>query len=106
VTWYAYEAGDLVLTCQPFLPDALSALSEDVADLDGMRMTPVNWQYADEVEEAPLLIWATVVVVFGAIALGVARASKGRLEAKDYGNDITEATTEALEPTEDAASDA
>ena len=106
VTWYAYEAGDLELTCRPFLPDALSALSDDVADLDGMTMAPVNWQYADEVEDAPILIWATAVVVFGAIALGVARASKGRLEAKEFGTDVTEATTEALEPTEDAASDA
>ena len=92
VTWYAYEAGDLELTCRPFLPNALSALSDDVADMDGMSMAPINWQYADEVEDAPILIWATAVVVFGAIALGVARASKGRMSAKDYGTDVTDLT--------------
>lgn len=92
VTWYAYEAGDLELTCRPFLPNALSALSDDVADMDGLTMAPINWQYADEVEDAPILIWATAVVVFGAIALGVARASKGRMSAKDYGTDVTDLT--------------
>ena len=97
VTWYAYEAGDLELTCRPFLPNALSALSDDVADVDGMTMAPINWQYADEVEDAPILIWATAVVVFGAIALGVARASKGRMAAKDYGTDVTDLTQETAE---------
>ena len=97
VTWYAYEAGDLELTCRPFLPNALAALSEDVADMDGLTMAPVNWQYADEVEDAPLLIWATAIIVFGAIALGVARASKGRMAAKDYGTDATDITEESAE---------
>ena len=97
VTWYAYEAGDLELTCRPFLPNALSALSDEVADMDGMTMAPINWQYADEVEDAPILIWATAVVVFGAIALGVARASKGRIAAKDYGTDVTDLTQETAE---------
>ena len=97
VTWYAYEAGDLELTCRPFLPNALAALSEDVADMDGLTMAPVNWQYAGEVEDAPLLIWATAIIVFGAIALGVARASKGRMAAKDYGTDATDITEESAE---------
>ena len=109
VTWYAYEAGDLELTCRPFLPNALSALSDEVADMDGLSMAPINWQYADEVEDAPILIWATAVVVFGAIALGVARASKGRLAAKDYGTDVTDFTQETAEvetgEAEEAATD-
>lgn len=100
VTWYAYEAGDLELTCRPFLPNALSALSDDVADMDGMTMAPVNWQYADEVEDAPLLIWATAIIVFGAIALGVARASKGRNAAKDYDTDAIESPAEEPETTD------
>lgn len=100
VTWYAYEAGDLELTCRPFLPNALSALSDDVADMDGMTMAPVNWQYADEVEDAPLLIWATAIIVFGAIALGVARASKGRVAAKDYRTDAIESHADEPETTD------
>lgn len=105
VTWYAYEAGDLELTCRPFLPNALSALSDDVADMDGLTMAPVNWQYADEVEDAPILIWATAVVVFGAIALGVARASKGRMSAKDYGTDVTDLTEETPVAADEAVAD-
>ena len=81
-TWYAYTAGEAALTCKPLLPTALNDITEDVVDLTGATSPSVMWEYAEEVEEAPILIYMAVVIGFMALALFV--ASQARRSEKDY----------------------
>ena len=93
VTWYGYTAGDIELTCRPFLPAALDAIASDVHDAEGATMASMNWEYAEEIEEAPLIIYATFVLTFVIIALGVARARKPEHQPKDYDTPTDEEET-------------
>ena len=81
-TWYAYTAGEATLNCRPLLPTALDAIADDVVDLTGATSTVVTWEYAAEEEEAPILIFAAVVVGF--IVFALIAASQRRGEAKTY----------------------
>ena len=56
-TWYAYRAGEAALTCKPLLPSALDGIADLVVDADGATSPVVTWEYAVEVEEAPLIIY-------------------------------------------------
>ena len=81
-TWYAYTAGEATLNCKPLLPTALDAISDDVVDLTGATSTVVTWEYAEEEEDAPLLIFIAVVAGFIGVALFI--ASQRRPEGKIY----------------------
>ena len=81
-TWYAYTAGEAALTCKPLLPTALNDITEDVVDLTGATSPTVMWEYAEEVEEAPIIIYTVVTIGFVALALFV--ASQARRSDKDY----------------------
>ncbi|MED5567679.1 MAG: CARDB domain-containing protein, partial [Candidatus Thermoplasmatota archaeon] len=81
-TWYAYTAGEAALTCKPLLPTALNEITEDVVDLTGATSPSVMWEYAEEVEEAPIIIYTAMAIGFVALALFV--ASQTRRNEKDY----------------------
>ena len=81
-TWYAYTAGEAALTCKPLLPTALNEITEDVVDLTGATSPSVMWEYAEEVEEAPVIIYTAMAIGFVALALFV--ASQTRRNEKDY----------------------
>lgn len=110
VTWYGYSAGDVELSCRPFLPTALDAISADVHNAEGTSMASVTWEYAEENEDAPLIIYATVVLTFVVIALGVAQARKPEHQSKSYDDpasldveheDVTEENDEATDEGEE-----
>ena len=81
-TWYVYSAGDAALTCKPLLPSALNGIADLVVDADGATSSMVTWEYAEEVEDAPILIWIAAIAGFMALALFI--ASQSRREEKEY----------------------
>jgi len=81
-TWYVYSAGDAALTCKPLLPSALDGIADLVVDADGATSSMVTWEYAEEVEEAPLLIWIVAIAGFMGLALFI--ASQSRKQEKEY----------------------
>lgn len=81
-TWYVYSAGDAALTCKPLLPSALNTIADLVVDADGATSSMVTWEYAEEVEDAPILIWMAAIAGFMALALFV--ASQNRKQEKEY----------------------
>ena len=82
-TWYVYSAGDAALTCKPLLPSALNGIADLVVDADGATSSMVTWEYAEEVEDAPILIWIAAIAGFMALALFI--ASQNRKQEKEYG---------------------
>ena len=106
-TWYMYEAGEAALTCKPLLPTALNDIADLVVDMSGSSSEPITWEYAEEVEEFPLIIWIVAVAGFMGLALMVAAQSRKQAELKTY-ETHEEATAEADQdhaaPTEEAES--
>ncbi len=109
-TWYAYNAGDAALTCKPLLPNALENIADLVVEADGATSPMVAWEYAEEVEEAPLLIW--LVAVLGFVALALYAASLRNKEEKEYatypdsdedGDDAEDEEAEDSEKTDEAS---
>ena len=106
-TWYMYEAGEAALTCKPLLPAALNDIADLVVDMSGSSSEPITWEYAEEVEEFPLIIWIVAIAGFMGLALMVAAQSRKQAELKTY-ETHEEATSEEdhddAAPTEEAES--
>ena len=104
-TWYAYAAGEETLNCKPLLPDALNGIADRVVEPSGSFSETVQWEYAEEIEEAPLLIYIALVIGFVALALIVAAQARTQQGSKDYAldghveDDVTAADEDA--PAED-----
>ena len=95
-TWYMYEAGDATLTCKPLLPSALNGISTLVVDTTGADSEIVTWEYEEEIEEFPLIIWIVVALGFGGLALVIATQARKQTMTKSY-----TAYEEAEEETDD-----
>ena len=67
-TWYAYEAGEVALTCTPLLPTALDGIADLVVDATGANSPTVTWTYAEDVEQTPFLIWLIAALGFAGLA--------------------------------------
>ena len=83
-TWYMYEAGDATLTCKPLLPSALNGISTLVVDTTGADSEIVTWEYEEEIEEFPLIIWIVVALGFAGLALVIATQARKQAAAKSY----------------------
>jgi len=83
-TWYMYEAGDATLTCKPLLPSALNGISTLVVDTTGADSELVTWEYEEEIEEFPLIIWIVVALGFAGLALVIATQARKQATAKSY----------------------
>ena len=83
-TWYMYQAGDVTLTCKPLLPTALNGISTLVVDATGADSEIVTWEYEEEIEEFPLIIWIVVALGFAGLALVIATQARKQTTAKSY----------------------
>ena len=83
-TWYMYQAGDATLTCKPLLPSALNGISTLVVDATGADSEIVTWEYEEEIEEFPLIIWIVVALGFAGLALVIATQARKQTTAKSY----------------------
>lgn len=105
-TWYMYEAGEAELNCKPLLPTALNGIADLVVDLSGSTSEVITWEYAEEVEEFPLIIWIVAIAGFMGLALVVASQSRKQAVGKAYDTHV-EPSAESDEeddagPTEEA----
>lgn len=97
LSWYAYDAGERALTCKPLLPATFDDVSSLVANLDGATSDTVTWEYVEEVEETPYIIW--LLALLGFAGLGLFIASQSRTHEKTY-LERDETELPAAEPTE------
>jgi len=109
-TWYMYKAGESTLNCKPLLPTALDAIADEVADLSGADSVVITWEYGEEIEEFPLIIWIVVALGFLGLALVVASQARKQATAKSYtayenAPDEEEAEEEGTEAASDVRED-
>jgi hypothetical protein len=102
-----YEAGDAALTCKPLLPSALNGIADLVVDDAGATSEVVTWEYQEEVEEFPLIIWIVAIAGFMGLALVIASQSRKVAEAKSYTahEEASIEDDETLESDDDGAED-
>jgi hypothetical protein len=66
------------------LPSALNGISDLVVDATGAESAIVTWEYQEEIEEFPLMIWIVAIAGFMGLALVIASQSRKVAEAKSY----------------------
>ena len=101
-TWYGYSAGDETLTCKPLLPDSLETIADSVVASAGATSPVVSWEYADEDEDAPILIYIAAALGFVGLAVIVARQSKTDEKSYDAVEELAPNTNGPAESTADA----
>jgi hypothetical protein len=101
-TWYGYSAGDETLTCKPLLPDSLETIADSVVASAGATSPVVSWEYADEDEDAPILIYIAAALGFVGLAVIVARQSKTDEKSYDAVEELAPSTNGPAESTADA----
>ena len=102
-TWYAYQAGDETLNCKPLLPSALDNIASEVVEPNGATSETVTWEYVEESEEAPLVIYIVVALGFMVLALVVASQAKAQREKEYADHELPAPTMQADEEGEVAA---
>ena len=73
ISWWANTDGAQQLTCKPFLPTLLEPIADLVVDVGGATSDEVSWTYAEESEDAPIIIYAVVVIGFVALGFFISR---------------------------------
>ena len=82
-----------------------NGIADGVVEPSGSFSETVQWEYAEEIEEAPLLIYIAVVIGFVALALvvepklGPSKTSKNYALDNHVGDDVTATDEDA--PAED-----
>ena len=101
VSWYSYEDGLKVITCKALIPDILEGFTDEITNVEGASSQEVSWTYKDEVADAPLIIYGTVVL---AILAGLWLFTRNKTyndteleEEKQYSEGIEEIATESNE---------
>ena len=101
VSWYSYEDGLKIITCKALIPDILESFTDEITNVEGASSQEVSWTYKDEVADAPLLIYGTVVF---AILAGLWLFTRNNTyyeteleEEKQYTEEIEEIATESDE---------
>ncbi|MDG1546562.1 MAG: hypothetical protein P8Q55_04145 [Candidatus Poseidoniaceae archaeon] len=101
VSWYSYEDGLKIITCKALIPNILESFTDQITNVEGASSQEVSWTYKDEVADAPLLIYGTVVA---AILAGLWLFTRNNTyyeteleEEKQYTEEIEEIATESDE---------
>jgi hypothetical protein len=103
VSWYAYDDGQKILVCKALIPNILEDLSEDITNTEGASSPEVSWVYKETADDAPLLIYGTILVaILGGLWFYTKNTTEHEIESesnveqeKQYVEDIEEITTES-----------
>ena len=102
-TWYVYRSGEATLNCKPLLPSNLDNIADLVMDDVGGTSEIVTWEYEEEVEEFPYIIWIVAILGFMGLALIVASQARKQVSAKSYAAHETFAEEEDEEEDDEEA---
>ena len=91
LSWYDYTAGERALTCKPLIPTAFNEITALVADESGATTETITWEYGEESEDAPIIIWRTLLIAIGGVSLvGAAQVKKQRMMSVEQATETVE----------------
>ena len=61
-TWWANASGSKSLTCKSLVPSGFNSLAQSLANTAGSTSSEISFKDADETEDAPIIIYATLLI--------------------------------------------
>ena len=103
--WYANASGAKSLNCKATIPSFLTSIADDLTTASGTDSELVSFKEAEDLEDAPIILYAAIVVVIIIATIIFTRVSASKLNAneqmKDYDEQDIEteaASSETAEP--------
>ena len=87
-TWWANASGNKALTCKALIPVGFNSLADSLTSASGATSTEISFKDAEDTEDAPIIIYATLVLI---IIVGTITFS--RRNARNYETSETEIIT-------------
>ena len=62
-TWWANASGNKALTCKALIPTGFNSLADSLTSASGATSTEISFKDAEDTEDAPIIIYATIVII-------------------------------------------
>jgi len=98
--WYANASGAKSLNCKASIPVFFNTLADDLTPTLGTNSEQVSFKEAEDREDAPIILYSSIVIVILIATVLFTRASAKKMTAKEQENYQTEHVSEAIETVE------
>ena len=62
-TWWANASGNKALTCKALVPSGFNSLADSLTSTSGATSTEISFKDAEDTEDAPVIIYATILLI-------------------------------------------
>ena len=62
-TWWANASGNKALTCKALIPTGFNSLADSLTSASGATSAEISFKDAEETEDAPIIIYATILLI-------------------------------------------
>ncbi len=90
-TWWANASGSKALTCKALVPIGFNSLADNLASSSGATSSEISFKDADDTEDAPIIIYAALLVF---IVLGTVLVTRKGAQSTEETEEVTEEETE------------
>ena len=88
-TWYANSSGAKILNCKALIPPMFNSLAEDLSRSTGTESEPVSFKDPEDSEDAPLILFAAIIIFIITGTIIFSRISAKKLTQVDDDKDYT-----------------
>ena len=103
--WYANSSGAKSLNCKASVPSFFNLLADDLTSSSGTESEPVSFKDAEDRDDAPIILYAAIVIVIVIATIIFTRVSANKLtavdEEKDYDDEAIEESIESADSNEE-----
>ena len=99
--WYANASGAKSLNCKASIPSFFNSLADDLTSASGTESEQVSFKDAEDRDDAPIILYAAIIIVIVIATIIFTRVSANKLsaveEAKNYDNEAIEESIESTD---------
>ncbi len=90
-TWWANASGSKALTCKALVPIGFNSLADNLASSSGATSSEISFKDAEDTEDAPIIIYAALLVF---IVVGTVLVTRKGAQSTEETEEVTEEETE------------
>ena len=99
--WYANASGAKSLNCKASIPSFFNSLADDLTSASGTESEQVSFKDAEDRDDAPIILYAAIIIVIVIATIIFTRVSANKLsaveEAKNYDHEAIEESIESTD---------
>ena len=99
--WYANASGAKSLNCKASIPSFFNSLADDLTSASGTESEQVSFKDAEDRDDAPIILYAAIIIVIVIATIIFTRLSANKLsaveEAKNYDHEAIEESIESTD---------